>query len=181
MKRLLIIVDYQNETVIGSLGFSQAKEIEMPIFEKVNLYKSRNDTVLFTFDTHFGDIIEVEKAKASKDYTLHTGWELYGCIKQHLTPEVITISKHTAGSADLYSYLISNQFDSVELVGVVTNICVLSNAVLARAALPEAKILIDAACVASDDQLLHNKALDVMQGLKFTVIGRGIEKEEEES
>jgi len=172
VKNLLIIVDYQNETVIGSLGFAGAKDIEQPICEKISLYKTRGDAVLFTLDTHFGDILEVKKAKESKEYTLHTGWELYGKVKHYLTAETPTISKHTAGSADLYHYLVTQQFDSIELCGVVTNICVLCNAILAKAALPEAKIIIDARCVAAEDAVLHNKALDIMQGLKFKVIGR---------
>lgn len=172
MKRLLIIVDYQNETVIGSLGFPEAKRIELPICDKIKRYQDRGDAVLFTLDTHFGDILEVKKAKESEDYTLHSGWELYGEVQRYLTPYSMTVSKHSAGSADLYQYLSAEQFDSVELCGVVTNICVLCNAILAKTALPEAQILIDAGCVAGSDPQLHEKALDVMEGLKFVVTGR---------
>lgn len=176
MKNLLIIVDYQNETVIGSLGFCGAKQIEQSICDKIRLYKARGDALLFTLDTHFGDILEVKKARESKEYTLHTGWEIYGRVKQYHTPDALTVSKHSPGSADLYHYLTLQQFDSIELCGVLTNVCVLCNAVLAKAALPEAEIIIDARCVAAESTELHNKALDILQGLKFRVIGRAKEE-----
>ena len=81
----------------------------------------------------------------------------------------MTICKETFGSLTLANYLASGQFDTVELFGLVSNICVLSNAVLAKAALPEAEIIVDASCTASADPALHAKALDVLEGLFITV------------
>ena len=72
----------------------------------------------------------------------------------------------------LAKYLENNRYDSVELIGVVSNICVISNAVLAKAALPEAEIIVDASCTASNDEILNEKALDVMEGMQINVINR---------
>ena len=78
--------------------------------------------------------------------------------------------KPSFGSAELFEYLKAEKFDKVELCGVVTNICVISNAVLAKTALPESEISVDSACVASNDDSLNKAALDVMQSLQINVL-----------
>lgn len=73
---------------------------------------------------------------------------------------------------ELAAYLAANQYDRVELVGVVSNICLISDAVLAKAALPEAEIIVDASCVASNDDRLNEAALDVMASMQIRIINR---------
>lgn len=107
-----------------------------------------------------------------RNYKLDQGWQHYGKVKELKTLGTKTICKYTYGSLDLAQYLIKEQYDSVEFIGVVTDQCILSNAVIAKAALPESKIMIDATCVASNDDDLHEKALDIMESLKFQVINR---------
>ena len=70
------------------------------------------------------------------------------------------------------NWLEEKEYDQIELVGLVSYMCVLSNAIIAKAALPEAEILIDAACTAGPDQTLHEKCLDLMESLQMTVINR---------
>ena len=82
------------------------------------------------------------------------------------------ISKHTYGSPDLSNYLLEKQYDRIKFAGVMTHICVLCNVIIAMASLPEAEIIVDAACVASNDEALHEKALDIMQALKIHVLNR---------
>ena len=72
-------------------------------------------------------------------------------------------------SMELTCYLRTHPYQGIELVGVVTNICVISNAVLCKAALPEARVSVDASLCASNDEVLHEKALDVMRGLQINV------------
>ena len=72
----------------------------------------------------------------------------------------------------LFDYLRSETFESVELVGLVSNICVLSNAVLAKTASPETPIIVDALSTAGNDPELHEKALDVLKGIQVQVINR---------
>ncbi len=76
------------------------------------------------------------------------------------------------GSPELLIYLQNNKYDEIELVGLVTNICVIANAIIAKTALPEAKIVVDASCTDSFDKTLHEKALDVMEGLQMEVTNR---------
>lgn len=163
MRRLLVVIDYQNDSVSGSLGFPKAKTLEDAIIKKIETYKTYEGNILFTFDTHFNEHIEKE---------VSYGWELYGKINDIKTPDMKTISKHTYGSLDLSDYLLQEEFDIIEFVGVMTNVCVLSNVIIAKSTLPEAKIVVDGACVASNDDILHEKALDIMEALNVQVINR---------
>lgn len=166
-KKLLIVVDYQNDFVIGAEGFKRAQEIEDNIVNKIKYYQKNGDEVVFTFDTHFDENYEKQSEKDNI-----TGWQLYGEVKNLISSSSKSISKHTFASLDLSDLLRAEQYDRVELIGVVTNICVLANAVVAQISLPDAEIIIDSACVASDDDSLHEKALDIMESLNFTVINR---------
>ena len=165
LKKLLIVVDYQNDFVIGSLGFKGAQDIENNIVNKIKKYKKENCQIIFTLDTHFDENYEAKNKNKN-------GWYLYGRVNDFYSEEVVTFSKYTFAPIELSDYLIKNQYDEIELAGVVTNICILSNAIISQVSLPEAKIIIDATCVASNDISLHNKALDIMEGFKFNIINR---------
>ena len=80
--------------------------------------------------------------------------------------------KNTFGSLDLLHYLEEKRYDVIELVGVVSNICVISNAILAKAAQPEAQIIVDAQCVASNDPAMQEKAFDILENLHIDVVNR---------
>lgn len=82
----------------------------------------------------------------------------------------ITFYKNTFGSDELYGFLKANKYESIELVGLVSNICVLSNAVLARTAQPETQIIVDSSCTASNDETINIETLDVLKGLQIKVI-----------
>lgn len=176
MKKILIVVDYQNDFVIGSLGFPEAEKIEGNIYNKIRQYTDNEDDVVFTLDTHYEE--NYEKTQEGKKLPIMhcghdtEGWELYGKIASLKSEKTQVFSKYTFGSIDLAEYLVGKDYDTVELVGVVTDICVISNAVLAKAALPEAEIIIDASCVASNQPELEKKAFEVMKNLQMTIINR---------
>ncbi len=175
MKKLLVVVDYQNDFVCGSLGFPAAAKIEDRLCEKIQKYHNEKDAVLFTLDTHYSDYDQTQEGRhlpvqhcIDGDF----GWQLYGKVASLRLPTDYTISKHCFGSIDLATFLIKGQYDIIEFTGVVTDICVISNAIIAKAALPESEIIIDASCVASNNKSAEDKALDVMEGLQMTVINR---------
>ena len=86
---------------------------------------------------------------------------------------VRAFEKPTFGSGQLFDYLRSSQcFEQIELCGLVTNMCVLSNAVLAKCAQPEVRIVVDAAACAAPDQEMHQAALKVLEGLQVEVINK---------
>lgn len=173
MKKILVVVDYQNDFVDGSLGFPKAVSLESKIAEKIEEYRKTGGEVAFTFDTHEKNYLNTQEGKKLPvPHCLRgtEGWKLHKKIASARTDSDRCFEKGTFGSLKLAEYLSQNDYDSVELVGLVSNICVLSNAVLAKAALPEAEILVDADCTASADEKMNREALDVMLGLQITVL-----------
>ena len=175
MKKCLIVVDYQNDFVDGSLGFPGAVELELNIVSKIKQYRQSGDEVIFTFDTHDEDYLNKREGRylPVPHCLLGTqGHELYGSVADLIMVSDKAFTKNTFGSEALFEYLKTTSYESIELVGVVSNVCVFSNAVLARTAQPEAEIIIDAACTASHNPQLHTAALETMEGLQMQVINR---------
>lgn len=176
MKKLLVVIDYQNDFVDGALGFPGAEKLEAGIAEKIRQYRAEGCEVAFTFDTHGENYLNTHEGKLLPvpHCILGTnGWELYGSIKDLAKPEDKRFNKPTFGSVELMQYVQAGQYDSVELLGLVSNICVVSNAELIRAALPEAEVIVDAACTASNDGRLNAAALDVLRSTHINVINDG--------
>lgn len=175
MKKILLVIDYQNDFVNGTLGFEKAKKLEDPIAQKIEKYKKNGDEVAFTFDTHTLDYLQTQEGRnlpVQHCVKGTKGWELYGKIAGFFDKSTKSFEKATFGSIELAEYLAKNTYDQIELVGIVSNICVISNAILAKAALPEAQIIVDASCVASNDDNLNKSALDVMESLQIKITGR---------
>ncbi len=175
MSRLLIVVDYQKDFVDGSLGFPAAVALEEGILQKIAAYRQSGDTVAFTFDTHGEDYLQTQEGRQLPiPHTLQNtdGWQLYGRVAEAIRPDDPVFHKPAFGSAALFDYLRQTPFESIELVGVVSSICVISNAILAKTAQPETPVRVDASCTAGADTHLHDAALDVMAGLQIAVTGR---------
>lgn len=175
MKKCLIVVDYQNDFVDGSLGFDDAGAVEQALCRKIEQYLEQGGDVVFTFDTHDRAYLQTREgrdlpvAHCIKDTD---GWKLYGKAGAYLGRAAEAFEKKTFGSLELAEYLKQAGYEQVEFVGVVTNVCVLSNAVLAKAALPEAELIVDAACTAGPDKDLCEKTFDVLEGLYIHVLNR---------
>ncbi|MGM9606809.1 MAG: cysteine hydrolase family protein [Oscillospiraceae bacterium] len=175
MKRLLIVVDYQNDFVSGSLGFPGAEKLARPIAQRIREYRTAGGDVIFTFDTHgpgYLDTQEGRKLPVPHCVRDTDGWELYGAVAGAARAEDKVFRKPTFPSLELGKWLEGREYAQVELCGLVSNICVLSNAVIVKAALPEAEIIVDANLTASGDPILHEKALDVLEGIQVTVLNR---------
>ncbi len=185
MKRLLIVVDYQNDFVDGSLGFPGAEKLEQPIVDKIASYRASDDEVVFTFDTHHANYLDTQEGRNLP--VVHciegeAGHELYGVVATARKDSDTVFYKGAFGSSELFEWLSAAQrtadeagvlpFESIELVGLVSNICVISNAVLAKTACPEVPVMVDAACTASNDSHLNDEVLDVMEGLQIQVLNR---------
>lgn len=176
MKKLLIVIDYQKDFVDGTLGFPGAETLDDPIAQKIASYRSSGGDVAFTLDTHGKDYLQSQEGR--KLPVLHClrgspGWALYGKTGMARSSEDTVIEKPAFPSLELGALLREKAYDQVELVGLVSYICVISNAVIAKAALPDAEIVVDARCTAGPDPQLHQKALDVMENaLQITVTHR---------
>ena len=185
MKRLLIVVDYQNDFVDGALGFPGAELIDGAIARKIDEYREAGDLICFTYDTHHKNYLETQEGrKLPIPHCIEgtEGHDLYGEVATRLHDTDTVFLKPTFGSTALFERLAKRTrvaleldtlpFESIELVGLVSNMCVLSNAVMARAACPDVPIIVDATCTAAPSPDLHEKALDIMEGLQIEVINR---------
>lgn len=185
MKRLLIVVDYQNDFVDGALGFEGAELLDKPIAEKISEYRAAGDVVAFTYDTHHRDYMQTQEGRNLPVPHCIEGTEghkLYGETALMARDMDEVYYKPTFGSSELFARLSKAQaiaaslgrepFESIELVGLVSNMCVLSNAVIARSACPNVQVIVDAACTAALDPKLNEEALDVLEALQVSVINR---------
>ncbi len=173
MRKCLIVVDYQNDFVTGSLGFAKAEQLDDRIANKIVKYRNKGWEIVFTLDTHEGNYLQTNEGRnLPVEHCIKgtDGHKLYGRTAEMLKESDKCFYKPSFGSAELFEYLKAERFDKVELCGVVTNICVISNAVLAKTALPESEISVDSACVASNEDNLNKSALDVMQSLQINVL-----------
>lgn len=179
MSKLLVVVDYQKDFVDGSLGFPGAEKLDEGIAAKV---MSHDGPVIYTLDTHPDNYLDTREGRALPvDHCIKgtEGWEVFGETKKALTqvgakgiekrsfglsPQELAVLKE-----DFFRH---NSFDEIKLVGLVTNICVISNAVIFQAAYPDAQIVVDGALCASFNRELHEKTLDVLEGLQVRVQNR---------
>lgn len=177
MERYLFVIDYQKDFVDGALGFPGAEKLDEKIAAKVREYgKGR---VFFTRDTHFENYLETREGKNLP--VVHCikgseGWQVYGETARALAEvEAPGIDKLVFGmdvTDPATAAVLPETADEIELVGLVSNICVVSNAVVLQSKYPEATIIVDAACTDSFDKSLHEKVLDVLSGFQVKVLGR---------
>ncbi|MBO4635778.1 MAG: cysteine hydrolase [Clostridiales bacterium] len=174
MKKLLIVVDMQKDFVDGALGFDGAEKVIPGIRKRIDEYLSNGDIVVYTLDTHHGDYMETQEGS-----NLPVPHCIEGSEGYELVPELSDVllgcrafKKPTFGSLDLGNYIdsIKEDLESIELCGLVSNICVLSNAVVAKAAAPEAVIIVDTALTAAFDPKLGEDLWGILQGIQIRVI-----------
>ena len=177
MSRYLFVIDYQNDFVDGALGFPGAEKLDDKIAAKVRAYGKGN--VLFTRDTHFENYLTTREGRNLP--VVHCikgtkGWEVYGETAKALAEvEAKAIDKLVFGmdvTDPAIAAVLPETADEIELVGLVSNICVVSNAVVLQSKYPEATITVDASCTDSFDKTLHEKVLDVLEGFQVKVTGR---------
>ena len=173
MKKCLIVVDYQVDFVSGSLGNAAAAALDQGIAARIRRAREAGEDVIFTLDTHAADYLSTREGKylPVPHCLLGTaGHGLYGETAKERRAEDAVFCKETFGAKALFAHLQGKGYEAIELCGVVTNICVISNAVLAKTALPEADVRVNAALCASNDPALHQKALDVMASFQVEII-----------
>ena len=170
MKKLLIVVDMQNDFVSGSLGSEDAAAIVENVVEKVKQAESENTEIIFTRDTHGEDYLNTQEGRHLP--VVHCvkgthGWE----IVDELLPYVKeVVDKPTFGSLELADIVREKGYTDVEVVGLCTDICVVSNVMILKAVLPEAVITVDSRCCAGVTKESHQSALDTMRICQAEII-----------
>lgn len=181
MGKLLVVIDYQKDFVDGALGFQKATTLEEGIYNKVKEYLKAGNKVIFTYDTHFEDYLQTREGKnLPVNHCLRgsEGHKLYGRLREFSNVEnTLHYEKRGFGISpkDMIKIAeeIGEEVEEIQLVGVVTNICVISNVVLFQSQYRNAEIIVDGSLCASFDPSLHEKALDIIEGLQGKVIKRG--------
>lgn len=167
MKKLLIVVDMQKDFVDGALGTKQAQKIVPVLKEKLLKERALHTEIIFTKDTHEENYLTTQEGKnlPVKHCIRGTdGWELIEGIYEK---NERIVQKPSFGSVELPQY--AADADVIELVGLCTDICVISNAMLLKAFYPEKKIQIDASCCAGVTQQSHQNALKAMQACQIEI------------
>lgn len=165
MQDILIVVDMQNDFIDGALGTAEAVAIVPKVVEKVKDFKG---TVIFTRDTHGENYMQTQEGRnlpVPHCIKGSHGWEVCPALEPLRTG--LTIDKPTFGSAELGRLLLElgakDPVGSITLVGLCTDICVISNAMIAKAFLPEMPVTVDAACCAGVTPESHRNALNAMK------------------
>lgn len=172
MQEILVVVDMQNDFVTGPLGTPEARTILPKVAEKVKNFPGR---VLFTRDTHEENYLESREGRALPvPHCIRgtRGWEI--CPELETLRKEEPVDKPTFGSTGLGEVLraadqYGEKIGKITLVGVCTDICVISNALLLRAFLPEAEIAVDAACCAGVTPESHQTALRAMKACQIAI------------
>lgn len=177
MERYLFVIDYQKDFVDGALGFPGAEKLDGRIAEKIRAYGQGH--VLFTRDTHFEEYLTTREGRnlpVKHCIRGSDGWQVYGETAKALAEvNAAAIDKLSFGmdvTDPATAAVLPETADEIELVGLVSNICVISNAVVLQSRYPEATIVVDARCTDSFDKELHEKTLDVLAGFQVKVINR---------
>lgn len=166
MQDVLIVVDMQKDFINGALGTPEAVAIVPAVVEKLRGFKGQ---VIFTRDTHYEDYLDTQEGhNLPVPHCMRgsDGWQ----ICQELQPfaeNAVVLDKVTFGSMELGPMLQDmheeDAISSITFVGLCTDICVISNVMIAKAFLPEVPIIVDAACCAGVTPASHNTALASMR------------------
>lgn len=179
-KKLLIVVDMQNDFVDGALGTSEAKAIVPKVIDKI---KSWDGDIWFTKDTHYDDYL-----KTREGCNLVIPHCIKGTVGHNINEQVLNavhdMQKETPNKfigffeknffcdERMYELIaqLKNMYDRIEFIGLCTDICVLSNAITAKAVFPETYIVVDATCCAGSTPEMHKKAIDILRVCQVGVI-----------
>ena len=175
--KILVVVDMQNDFIDGTLGTREAVEIVPAVAEKIRTF---DGAVIATRDTHGEDYLESREGKHLP--VVHCvkgteGWQLRKEIAEALEGRMICppIDKPSFGSVELGEYVrkldaAEEPVEEIELVGLCTDICVISNALLLKAFLPEAAIRVDSSCCAGVTPQSHSQALEAMKVCQIEIV-----------
>ena len=171
MAKALVVVDMQNDFVDGALGTKEAQEMLPRLVKKLENLPPNTD-IFFTQDTHGENYLETQEGKNLP--VVHCvkkthGWEIVPQLQEFAKKANAVIEKKSFGSTRLPSML--KKYEEVEFVGLCTDICVISNALLLKAFYPEQKISVDASCCAGVTPESHRNALAAMKMCQCAIKG----------
>lgn len=179
--KVLVVVDMQNDFITGSLGTEEAQKIVPKVAEKIKWARMNAHRVVFTQDTHSENYLSTPEGKALPIPHCIVNTEGFEIVPELLdgidNPNIFR--KSTFGSRILSSdlafecFIDGHKFDEIIFIGVCTDICVISNALMLKTYMPGIQITVDASCCAGATPEMHRKALDVMKNCQINIINEG--------
>lgn len=167
MKKTLIVVDMQKDFIDGALGTKEAVAIVDNVKKKIATYRANGDEIIFTRDTHQKDYMNTNEGKHLPVEHCIEGTEGWKIPEELEVEDAIVINKPSFGYMNWAEY----KLEEVELIGLCTDICVVSNALIIKATYPEIKVTVDASCCAGVTPESHAAALTTMKMCQVEVIG----------
>jgi len=169
--KLLIVIDMQNDFIDGALGTAEAVAVVDRVAERIRSARDAGEGVWFTRDTHESDYMKTQEGnKLPVPHCIRGthGWEISPKLD---VANSLIIDKPTFGSVELMESLAGlDNLESVELIGLCTDICVISNAMLIKARLPELPVCVNAACCAGVTPVSHENALNAMKMCQIEIV-----------
>lgn len=169
--KALICVDMQNDFIDGALGTKEAEAIVPFVKEKLRKARQEDTEVIFTRDTHFEDYLTTQEGKKLPvEHCIKNteGWEI---SRELEVLDSVIFDKITFGSVELPEYLKKiKDLEEVELIGLCTDICVISNAMLIKVVFPEITVRVDSSCCAGVTPASHENALNAMKMCQIEVL-----------
>lgn len=165
--KTLIVIDMQNDFIDGSLGTKEAQAIVPNVKKKIEEYKASGDQIIFTRDTHQKDYLNTNEGNhLPVDHCIEGtyGWQIADGLE---VENCMYVNKPSFG----WIHWVIHDFEEIELVGLCTDICVVSNALILKATFPEINITVDASCCAGVTPESHRAALTTMKMCQINVIG----------
>ena len=170
MKKLLIVVDMQNDFITGTLGSPQALRIVPLVKAKIGDYERNGWDVIFTRDTHQDNYLETQEGRYLPVAHCIEGTQGHNIADGLIGESREIFDKPNFGSLGLAKLVAARGYDEAELCGLCTDICVVSNALILKAQLPETRIAVDARCCAGVTEESHNAALLTMKMCQVDVV-----------
>ena len=167
--KVLVVVDMQRDFIDGALGTPEAVAIVPAVIEKIRQYENSGDLIIYTKDTHYDNYMTTrEGAKLPVPHCIK-GTPGHDIPEEILRGHELVFEKLTFGSIELSAYLENIDFDEVELIGLCTDICVVSNALLIKARFPEREVTVDSLCCAGVTPETHTAALTTMKMCQINI------------
>lgn len=167
---MLVIIDMQNEYVDekGKAPIAGAKDIESGILSRILEYKKNGKLIFYTINTK---ISNEDREQSEKRWAIEPYGKLKKALEKHYLIEKTEYAISAEQAIEIRNKIIkSADIETIEFVGVETNICVLANVLVFQNLFPNSKIVINSRLCTSSNKKLHNKAIDIMSGLKMEVI-----------
>lgn len=164
MKKAIVVVDMQKDFIDGALGTKEAQEMLPRMEAKLSAAQAAGTKLVFTMDTHGEDYLATQEGRRLPvPHCIRgtEGWEIAASLQPFVRAAAAVVEKPAFGSTELPALL--EDCDEIELVGLCTDICVISNALVLKAFYPEKKISVDALCCAGVTPESHAEALRAMK------------------